>query len=50
VSDPDVVGAAAAPFWWEELGSVVVGVEADLPGGVVDDAVVLAAEQHQVRE
>jgi hypothetical protein len=32
---------------WEELGLSVVG-EADLPGGVVEGAVVVAAEQHQV--
>jgi hypothetical protein len=32
---------------WEELGSPVVA-EADLPGGVVEGAVVVAAEQHQV--
>ena len=34
--------------WWEELGSAVVGIQADLPGGVVDDAVVVAAEQDEV--
>ena len=34
--------------WWEELGSLVVGVEADLPGGVVDDSVVVSAEEDEV--
>ena len=34
--------------WWEELGVVVGGVEPDLPGGVVDEAVVVAAEQDHV--
>ena len=35
---------------WEELGSAVVGVDPDLPGGVVDDPVVLAAEEDEVVE
>ena len=35
---------------WEELGSAVVGVDPDLPGGVVDDPVVLPAEQDEVLE
>ena len=30
--------------WWGEFGLVVFGVEPDFPGGVVDDAVVVAAE------
>src|SRR4051794_29491111 len=30
---------------WEELGSVVEGVEADFPRGGVDQGVVVAAEQ-----
>jgi hypothetical protein len=34
---------------WEELGLSVVG-EADLPGGVVEGAVVVAAEQDEVVE
>ena len=34
----------------EELGLAVVGVEADVPGGGVDQRVVGAAEQHQVVE
>src|SRR3954453_4781619 len=33
---------------WEELGSVVGGVEADFPGGGVDDRVVVAAQEHEV--
>jgi len=33
---------------WEELGLSVVGVEADFPGGVVDQPVVHAAEQDEV--
>jgi hypothetical protein len=36
--------------WWEELGSSVCGVEADLPGGVVDGAVVVAAEEDEIVE
>lgn len=35
---------------WEELWSLVVGVEADLPGGVVDHPVVSSAEQGEVVE
>jgi hypothetical protein len=34
---------------WEELGSSVVG-EACLPGGVVDGAVVVAAQEDEVVE
>jgi len=35
---------------WFELGLSVVGVESDLPGGVVESAVVVAAEQGEVVE
>ena len=41
-----MVGAAGGGG--RNSGLPVVGVEADLPGGVVDDAVVLAAEQDEV--
>jgi hypothetical protein len=50
VADPGGRLLAGAPRGWEELGFAVVGVEADLPGGVVDDAVVFAAEQDEVVE
>src|SRR4051812_12946948 len=33
---------------WEELGVLVVGVEAGLPGGGVQDGVVRAAEKDEV--
>ena len=36
--------------WWFEFGSSIRGVEACLPGCVVDDAVVMAAEQGEVVE
>ena len=48
-ADPGWWGCAGF-LGWEELGSAVGRVEPDLPGGVVDDAVVVAAEQDQVRQ
>src|SRR3954454_2926711 len=37
------------PGWWGEGGEAVVG-DGDCPGGVVDEAVVVPAEQHEVGE
>jgi hypothetical protein len=34
--------------WWEDLGPAVVGVDPDLPGGVVDDPVVVTTQEHEV--
>src|SRR4029077_18639176 len=48
ISDPGGVGAECG--WWFELGSSIRGVEAYLPGCVVDDAVVMSAEQGEVVE
>ncbi len=50
VADPGRGLLAGAAGGREELGFAVVGVESDLPGGVVDDAVVFAAEQDEVVE
>ena len=36
--------------WWQEFGHRVVGIDADLPGGVVDDAVMVATQEHEVVE
>ena len=48
-SGPDPVrGWVAGLGRGEELGSSVVGVDPDLPGGVVDDSVVVAAQQDHV--
>jgi hypothetical protein len=33
-----------------EFGFVVAGVESDFPGGVVNRAVVMAAQQHEIRQ
>jgi hypothetical protein len=46
VSDPLAVCVVSG--WWGELGVVVCGVDPDLPGGVVEDPVVVAAHEHQV--
>jgi hypothetical protein len=35
------------PGWWQEFGESVVA-DADLPAAVVDDSMVMAAEQDQV--
>src|SRR3954468_10131182 len=35
---------------WQEFGLVVVGVDADVPGRVVDGPVVVAAQQHEIRQ
>ena len=34
--------------WWEEFWFVVVGVDSHFPRGVVDDPVVVSAEQDAV--
>ena len=39
----------ASSWWGEELGSVV-GCEADLPGGVVDGAVMVGTKHHEISE
>ena len=49
MSDPGGVGLGVVAWWWAELGFAVAG-EADLPGGVVKDAVVFAAEQDEVND
>jgi hypothetical protein len=48
VSDPVFVDAGFGGGF--EFGLVVVGVDAGLPGGVVEDAVVVSAQQDQVVE
>jgi hypothetical protein len=48
MSDP--VGLGVEGWWWSVFGSSVVPVESYLPGGVVDGAVVVAAEQGEVVE
>ena len=50
-SVPDPLGVrlgGATPRRGQELGLAVVGVEADLPRGVVEDAVVFAADEDEV--
>jgi len=48
VSDPAYFHAGFR--WWSEFGFLVIGIEPDLPWGVVDDAVMMSAEQGEVSE
>src|SRR3954452_16255914 len=48
VSDPGSFGAGFG--WWPEFGFSVVGIDADFPRGMVDDPVVVSAEQDEVVE
>jgi hypothetical protein len=47
-SSADGLSVGVEAGWWEELGVVVVRVDSDVPGGGVDQGVVVAAEQDQV--
>jgi hypothetical protein len=48
VSEPGVFDAGFG--WWEEFGFAVVGLDSDFPRRMVDDAVVVSAQQHEIVE